>query len=176
MTPFHVNLPRTELSFRLYKAEGRITDVSLDTPRNNEFSPLTCCWLLASDIRTPSEKDDLINSPQHCRLGTVCLPSTKEGNKVDRQTHAETASCYGNGSLSYVEKFQRARGLTLCVHYLKRLFLCHTCSCTIFHIAVPPSSAKFCSLSYECVGIATSFSVAIASSALHRLVTVFHCV
>jgi hypothetical protein len=38
------------------------------------------------------------------------------------------------------------------------------------------SSAQFCSLSYECVGIATSFSVAIASSALHKLVTVFHCV
>lgn len=29
---------------------------------------------------------------------------------------------------------------------------------------------------YECVGIATFFSVATASSALQKLVTVFHCV
>jgi len=31
-------------------------------------------------------------------------------------------------------------------------------------------------ISYECVGIATCFSVANASSALHKLVTVFHWV
>jgi len=31
-------------------------------------------------------------------------------------------------------------------------------------------------LPYECVGIATFFSVATASSALQKLVTVFHCV
>ena len=59
---------------------------------------------------------------------------------------------------------------------LETVILCHTRSCTIFRIAAPHQAFNFCSLSYECVGIATSFSVAIASSALHRLVTVFHCV